>query len=245
MGNQAKLWRPSVPRRAKIGSSKRLPKGPVNLFARFISPNPKTSFTPVERFPSINRTAFLGPFTSVIGDVTIHKNVFVAPSATLRADEGTPFSIGSNSNIQDGAVLHGLANQRVRVGNKRYSIYVGRRVSIAHGAIVHGPCVIGDDVFVSFKAIVFNAYVGRGSYISMDAIVTNGVRIPPNRFVPPGAHIDTQAKADSLRRVPRDSKEFAREVQRVNREFPPSYRSLFGTHSCSCGITYDHKRLLK
>jgi acetyltransferase-like isoleucine patch superfamily enzyme len=51
---------------------------------------------------------------------------------------------------------------------------------------------------LGFKAIVFNAWIGRGSYISMDAVVTYGVRIAPNRFVPPGAHIDTQAKAASV-----------------------------------------------
>ncbi|MGO4344847.1 carbonate dehydratase [Paenibacillus sp. MCAF9] len=245
MGNNVKLWKPSFNNNTKINNAKRLPKGPFNLFARFISPNPKTSFNPVARFPKINRTAFISPFTSVIGDVDIKRNVFVAPSATLRADEGSPFSIGANSNIQDGAILHGLVNERIRVGNKRYSIYIGKEVSITHGAIIHGPCYIGDKVFVGFKSIVFNAIVGHGSYISMNAIVTNGVRIAPNRFVPPGAHIDTQAKANKLRRVPRDSREFSREVRRANREFPPSYNSLFGTHRCSCGISYDRKRLLK
>ncbi|MGO4109369.1 hypothetical protein [Paenibacillus sp. YAF4_2] len=97
---------------------------------------------------------------------------------------------------------------------------------------------------MSFKAIVFNAYVGRGSYVSMDAIVTNGVRIAPQRFVPPGAHIDTQEKADSLGPVPKDSVEFAEQVIRVNREFPPSYDAMFGSHRCSCGIAYNHANLL-
>jgi carbonic anhydrase/acetyltransferase-like protein (isoleucine patch superfamily) len=221
-----------------------LPKGPVNLFARFISPNPITSVNPVQRFPSIHPTAFLSPFSTVIGDVIICDNVFVAPSATLRADEGTPFFIGKSSNIQDGVILHGLANQGIPVGSKSYSIFIGDRVSIAHGAIVHGPCLIEDEVFVSFKAIVFNAYVGRGSYVSMDAIVTNGVRIAPQRFVPPGAHIDTQEKADSLGPVPKDSVEFAEQVIRVNREFPPSYDAMFGSHRCSCGIAYNHANLL-
>ncbi|QAY65813.1 carbonate dehydratase [Paenibacillus protaetiae] len=245
MSDQLKLRKPSVNRNFQITGSNRLPNGPFNLFARFISSNPKTSFTPVERFPSINKTAFISPFTCIIGDVAISNNVFVAPSATLRADEGTPFFIGSNTNIQDGVILHGLVHETVRVGRKRYSIYIGRGVSIAHGALIHGPCVIGEGVFVGFKSIVFNAVVGRGSYISMDAIVTNGVRIAPNRFVPPGAHIDTQAKADSLRRVPQGEREFAREVQRVNREFPPSYSALFGTRRCSCGLSYNHKHLLK
>ncbi len=56
-----------------------LPIGPVNLFARFISPNPVTSINPVERFPSIRPTAYVSPFTSVIGDVRICDNVYVAP----------------------------------------------------------------------------------------------------------------------------------------------------------------------
>jgi hypothetical protein len=79
----------------------------------------------------------------------------------------------------------------------------------------------------------------------MDSVVTGGVKIAPNRFVPPGAHVDTQAKADSLRRVPKDQVEFAREVQRVNREFPHSYHLLFGTARCSCGVAYERNFLLK
>lgn len=40
---------------------------------------------------------------------------------------------------------------------------------------------------------------------------------------PTRSNIDTQAKANKLRRVPKNRKEFAREVQRVNRKFPASY----------------------
>jgi carbon dioxide concentrating mechanism protein CcmM len=210
-----------------------------HCFEPFISPNPITSFNPVQRFPKINKTAFVSQFSSVIGDVTIRNNVYVAPNVSIRADEGTPFYIGSNTNIQDGVILHGLLNKRISVGTKRYSIFIGNEVTIAHGALVHGPCYIADKVFVGFNAIVYNAIIGRGSFISYNAVVTNGVRIPPNRFVPPGANIDSQEKADALSPVPEDSKEFAREVQRVNQEFPASYHLLFGKNRCSCGIAYD------
>jgi carbonic anhydrase len=226
-------------RRFKYKHRGQLPLGPINLFARFISPNPKTSFNRVQKYPRINRTAFVGPFSSVIGDVRIGKNVFIAPNASIRADEGTPFHIGANTNIQDGVILHGLLHETITVGERKYSIYIGRGVSVAHGAIVHGPCFLGDGVFVGFHAIVFNAIVGRRSFISTNALVTNGVQIPPNRFVPPGATIDTQAKANRLRRVPTEKREFAREVQRVNQEFPASYSMLFGKKRCSCGIAYD------
>ncbi|WP_371261395.1 hypothetical protein [Bacillus sp. OV322] len=92
-------------------------------------------------------------------------------------------------------------NKKITSGGKKYSIFIGNEVSIAHRALVHGPCYIGDKVFVGFNCIVYNAIVEKGSFISYNAVVTNGVRIRPNRFVPPGAHIDTQEKADALPRV--------------------------------------------
>jgi carbonic anhydrase/acetyltransferase-like protein (isoleucine patch superfamily) len=204
----------------------------------FISSNPITSFNPTPRFPKIDTTAFISQFSSVIGDVTIKNNVYVAPNVSIRADEGTPFYIGSNTNLQDNVILHGLLNQMVLVGGEQYSIYIGKNVTIAHRALVHGPCYIGKGVFVGFNAIVYNAIVEEGSFISYNAVVTNGVRIRPNRFVPPGAHIDTQEKADALSTVPESSEEFAKEVQRVNHEFPASYHLLFGKNRCSCGMPH-------
>ncbi|PEJ49366.1 MULTISPECIES: carbonate dehydratase [unclassified Bacillus (in: firmicutes)] len=209
-------------------------------FEPFISPNPITSFNPVQHFPTIDQTAFISQFSSVIGDVTIKNNVYVAPNVSIRADEGTPFYIGSKTNIQDGVVLHGLLNKRITVDKKKYSIFIGDEVSVAHGALIHGPCYIADKVFVGFNSIIYTAIVGKGAFISYNAVVTNGVRIAPNKFVPPGANIDTQEKADSLSNVPKDSKEFAAEVQRVNQEFPASYHLLFGKNRCSCGLACEH-----
>lgn len=209
---------------------------PVNLFAYFAGPNPVTSFNPVSVDPKVDPSSFIGPFSVIIGDVTVAKNVFIAPNVTIRADEGTPFYIGNNTNIQDGAILHGLLEGRVRVNGKHYSIYIGNNVSCAHGCIIHGPCKICDNVFVGFQAIVYNAIVGEGSFVSTNSLVTNGVIVAPGRYVPAGAIIDTQEKADSLRRVPQSSEEFAEEVQRVNQEFPAAYLNLYGSHRCGCGI---------
>ncbi|MGD2434107.1 carbonate dehydratase [Bacillus velezensis] len=199
----------------------------LTKFAPFISPNPVTSCNPVQRYPKIDKTSFISPFSSVIGDVRIKDNVYVAPNAAIRADEGTPFYIGSNTNLQDGVILHGLLKQFVTVKDKAYSIYIGNNVSVGHDALIHGPCYLGNHMFIGFKAIVYNAIIGKGSFVSYNAVITNGVRIAPNRFVPPGADIDTQEKADRLRRVTEEEREFAREVQHVNQEFPASYKALF------------------
>lgn len=68
-----------------------------NLNAHFIAPNPPTSFNPRSVRPRIHSTAYVGPFSSIIGDVFIGENVFFAPNASIRADEGTPFYIGPNT----------------------------------------------------------------------------------------------------------------------------------------------------
>ena len=70
-------------------------------------------------------------------------------------------------------------------------------------------------------------------------MVTGGVIISPNRYVPLGVVIDTQTKADALGPVPTSQKEFAEEVQKVNREFPAAYSLMFGPKRCSCGLACD------
>lgn len=211
--------------------------GPFNIYSYFVGSNPLTSANPTPIFPKVNKTAFLSPFTYIVGDVTIRKNTFVGPFVSIRADEGSPFYIGSNCNLQDGVILHGLKNRHMEVNQKKYSIYISDEVSCAHGALIHGPCHIDKNVFIGFKAIVYHARIGEGSFIASGAVVTGGVTLKPGSFVPPGAHIDTQKKADSLSKVPNNELEFALEVQRVNQEFPSAYSMLFGKDRCTCGLS--------
>jgi hypothetical protein len=37
------------------------------------------------------------------------------------------------------------------VGGESWAVYVRRNVSMAHDALVHGPCFVGDDTFIGFK----------------------------------------------------------------------------------------------
>jgi len=211
-------------------------KDSFNINAHFIAPNPPTSINPRSVHPLIDPTVYVSAFSSIIGDVTIQKNVFIAPNVSIRADEGSPFYIGANTNIQDGVILHGLAHGKVIHDGNKYSIYIGRYVSCAHGCIIHGPCKLGDNVFVGFHAIVLNAVVGEGCYISPNALVTGGIKIRSNRFIPAGAIINTQEKADNLGAVPESDHEFVEEVLRVNEEFPHAYSLYFGKTKCSCGL---------
>jgi carbonic anhydrase len=215
------------------------PTAPTNEYSYLITSNPPTSFNPISVYPTIDKTAFIGAFSSIIGDVRIGKEVFVSCSVTIRADEGTPFYIGDRSNIQDGVTFHGLKEKKFTVNKKQYSIYIGNEVSIAHGALIHGPCIVGNNTFVGFNAIIFNSIVEDGCYIDLGAIITNGVRIPANSYVPVGAVIDTQAKANALIRISEADENFAKNVIKTNIELSQAYSLKFGDIKCSCGICCD------
>ncbi|MEH2407770.1 MAG: ribulose bisphosphate carboxylase small subunit [Nostoc sp.] len=171
----------------------------------------------------IHETAFVHPFSNVIGDVRIGANVIVAPGTTIRADEGTPFYIGENTNIQDGVVIHGLEQGRV-IGDdqNKYSVWVGENACITHMALIHGPAYVGDNSFIGFRSTVFNARVGAGCIVMLHALIQD-VEIPPGKYVPSGAIITSQQQADRLPDVQDQDKEFAHHVVGINQALRAGY----------------------
>jgi len=176
----------------------------------------------VEGRAHIPKSAFIHPKSSVIGRVVLGENVHIAAGSSVRADEGTPFFIGADSNIQDGVVIHALQNQKVLVAGEEWAVYVGRNVSMAHDALVHGPCYIGDDTFLGFKSVVHDAVVGARCYIGIGAVVV-GVEVPDGKFVPHGAVIDSADAVDRLVDVTDAQSEFNEDVVDVNRGLAAAY----------------------
>jgi SulP family sulfate permease len=168
------------------------------------------------------RSVFVHPAATVIGRVTMGEHVHVAAGSSVRADEGSPFFIGSNTNIQDGAILHALKDKRVSVGAEEWAIYVGKNVSIAHNAIVHGPCYVGDNTFIGFKAVVHDSVVGANCFIGIGAVVV-GVEIPDGRHVPHGRIVDTADAVAALPMANHSHSEFNEDVVDVNRGLAVAY----------------------
>ena len=76
-----------------------------------IEKNVQTDFCSKVSEPVIDPTTYVHPLASVIGNVTLGKNIMVSPTAAIRGDEGQPIFIGDDSNVQDGVVLHGLETE--------------------------------------------------------------------------------------------------------------------------------------
>ncbi|WP_317619613.1 ribulose bisphosphate carboxylase small subunit [Ancylothrix sp. D3o] len=174
--------------------------------------------------PKIHDSAYVHSFSKIIGDVKIGANVLVAPGTSIRADEGSPFSIGDNTNIQDGVVIHGLEEGRV-IGDdgNSYSVWIGQRTSITHMALIHGPAYVGDDSFIGFRSTVFNSRVGKGCIIMMHALIQD-VEIPAGKYVPSGAIITNQQQADRLPDVQESDMKFSRHIIGINEALRAGYR---------------------
>ena len=165
-----------------------------------------TDFCQEEYMPEVDSSACIHPAAVVIGHVFVGKRVMVAPFASVRGDEGQPLFVGDESNVQEGVVIHALETQNngraveknlVKVDGKRYAVYIGKRVSLAHQVQIHGPALIGDDTFVGMKVLVFGAKVGNNCVIEPGSIVM-GVTVADGRYVPAGTVLRDQGAADNL-----------------------------------------------
>lgn len=183
-------------------------KAHAKVDGRYINsmPNVKTSFNHHLAYPDVNPSAYVHPLASVIGNIYLGKRVMVSPCASVRGDEGSPIYVGDESNVQDCSVIHALETSEgghevdknlYEVNGKKYAVYIGKKVSLAHQSQVHGPAVVGNNVFVGMQALVFKAVIGNNCVIEPGAKVL-GVDVAANRYIPMGTILNKQADADNL-----------------------------------------------
>ncbi len=164
-----------------------------------------------DKRPRLGEDVFVAPGASVIGDVELGARVSIWYGVVLRGDVHS-IRIGADSNVQDGAVLHGTLGE--------WPVVIGARCSIGHAAVVHGA-VLEDDVLVGIGARVLDgARIGSGSLIAAGALVREGMQVPPRSLVVgvPGV-------------VKRELN--ARELEIIRRT-PERYRALAEAHRAAC-----------
>jgi len=162
--------------------------------------------------PQIARTAYVHQSATLMGRVIVGEKVFVGPHAVLRADEpgpgGTvePIVVGEGANVQDCVVVHALGGTGVMIGPGS---------SVAHAAVIHGPCEIGPHCFVGFGSVVFNATLGDG-VIVMHRTLVEGVTVPSGLHVPSMTAVRYEEDVRRLTRAPVDIVAFAQKISRTN-----------------------------
>jgi carbonic anhydrase/acetyltransferase-like protein (isoleucine patch superfamily) len=123
--------------------------------------------------PDIDKSVFVAQDAVLIGNVSIGKNSSIWFKTVIRADINE-IKIGEGTNIQDGCLLH---------VTKNHFISIGSRVTVGHGAILHG-CKIEDDCLIAMGAIILDGvHIGSNCLIAAGSLLTPNSQIPANSLV--------------------------------------------------------------
>jgi len=105
--------------------------------------------------PEIADSAYVADSAVVVGKVKLEAHASVWFNVAIRGDNEL-ITIGENSNVQEGAVLH------TDVG---YPMLIGKNVTVGHQAMLHG-CTIGEGALIGIQAVVLNgAKIGKNSLV--------------------------------------------------------------------------------
>lgn len=123
--------------------------------------------------PEIDPSAYVADSANLIGKVTVEANASVWFGVTIRGDNER-ITIGENSNVQEGTVMH---------TDMGFPLTVGKNVTIGHQAMLHG-CTIGDGALIGIQAVVLNgAKIGKGCLVGAGALVTEGKEFPDHSLI--------------------------------------------------------------
>lgn len=155
---------------------------------------------------------FIADNATVIGSVILKQNASIWFNAVVRGDNDV-ITIGENSNIQDGSILH---------TDPGILLTIGRDVTVGHLAMLHG-CIIGDNSLIGIKSLIMNrAVIGKNCLIGANTLITEGQTIPDGSLVlgSPGKIVRTLSDREieglrlSAGRYVENFKRFKRELRR-------------------------------
>ena len=128
-----------------------------------------------ERAPEFPESGnyWVAPDAQLMGAIRLEENASVWFSVILRGDNER-ITIGENSNVQDGSVMH---------TDMGFPLTLGKNVTIGHQAMLHG-CTVGNNTLIGIGATILNgAKIGNNCLIGAHALVGEGKEIPDNSMV--------------------------------------------------------------
>lgn len=123
--------------------------------------------------PNVGKDTYVSDLARVIGDVVIGAHCYIGHGAILRGDYGR-IEIGDGTAVEEGCIVHAPPGGTNRIGS---------RVTIGHGAVVHGKR-IGDGAVVGMGAILsIWSEIGEGTIVAEGSVVKLKQVIPPKVVV--------------------------------------------------------------
>ena len=116
---------------------------------------------------------WIAPTATVIGDVILKPGASVWFGAVVSGDND-PITIGRDTTIQDGRVLHSDPGEPLTIGDG---------VTVGHMVMLHS-CEIGDNTLIGIGAVVLGrARIGKNCLIGANTLITEGKDIPDGSLV--------------------------------------------------------------
>ena len=165
-----------------------------------------------ERHITCKGEYWIAPNAMVIGNVVLGHNASVWFNCVVRGDNDV-ITIGENSQLQDGCVLH------VDPG---FPITIGKNVSVGHMVMLHG-CTIGDGSLIGIKSVILNgAKIGKNCLIGANSLITEGKDIPEGSMVmgSPGKVVRA-LRPEEISRINSIADHYVQRHQIYNRDFKP------------------------
>lgn len=129
-------------------------------------PDLPTFWAPID----VSNAAFVAANAVVMGNVSIASGVSIWYGAVVRGDVER-IEIGSDTNIQDGAIIHGDPGK---------------------------PTILESHVTVGHRAVIHSAYIETGCLIGIGAIVLDGVRVGSGSIIGAGCVVTKDVPPRSL-----------------------------------------------
>ena len=163
--------------------------------------------------PQVGADSFVADNATLVGEVTLGSRCSIWFNAVLRGDIEA-ITIGDETNIQDGGVLH---------TDEGFPLQLGHRVTVGHKAMLHG-CSIADGSLVGINAVILNgAQIGKDCLIGANALVTEGKIFPdrslvmgsPGRIVRSLTDAEVTLLHESAQHYVRNGERYLRELRAV------------------------------
>lgn len=165
-----------------------------------------------QRQPQIDPQSWIAPNATVIGAVHLKANASLWWNVTVRGDNDL-ISIGENSNIQDGCVLH---------TDDGIPLTVGANVTVGHLAMLHG-CTVGEGSLIGIGAVLLNrSVIGRQSIVGANALIPEGKCYPERSLIvgSPGKVV-RQLSEEEVQRLLQAAAGYVANWQRYRQELLP------------------------
>jgi carbonic anhydrase/acetyltransferase-like protein (isoleucine patch superfamily) len=134
----------------------------------------RTLMNVFDKAPVVDKSAFVAPSASVIGDVQVGVGSSIWYGCVLRGDVNS-ISVGSGTNIQDNSLVHVAKSN---LSGKVLPTIIGDNVTVGHSAVLHG-CTVEDEAFVGMGATLLDGVVvEKHGMVAAGALVRQNTKIP-------------------------------------------------------------------